>query len=160
GNVLRLSLLRSPEWPDPHADEGVHQFTYALVPHAGGWREAGTVRTGYELNSPLRFVAAQAHSGALPVEQSFAGLEPANLLLTALKQAEDGGDLILRFYETAGRKTDARITLPPGVVEVWDANLMEQAGEKLAFDGKSVTVPVGPYEIATLRLRLRSPASP
>ncbi len=22
GNVLRLSLLRSPEWPDPHADEG------------------------------------------------------------------------------------------------------------------------------------------
>ena len=38
-NVLRLSLLRSPEWPDPHADEGWHEFTYALVPHAGGWRK-------------------------------------------------------------------------------------------------------------------------
>ena len=37
GNVLRLSLLRSPEWPDPHADEGHHEFTYSLLPHAGGW---------------------------------------------------------------------------------------------------------------------------
>ena len=34
GNVLRLSLLRSPEWPDPHADEGHHEFTYSLYPHA------------------------------------------------------------------------------------------------------------------------------
>ena len=33
GNVLRLSLLRSPEWPDPHADEGHHEFTYSLYPH-------------------------------------------------------------------------------------------------------------------------------
>jgi alpha-mannosidase len=40
GNVLRLSLLRSPEWPDPHADEGHHDFTYSMYPHAGGWREA------------------------------------------------------------------------------------------------------------------------
>jgi alpha-mannosidase len=53
GNVLRLSLLRSPEWPDPHADEGHHEFTYSLYPHGGGWREAQTVRRGYELNYPL-----------------------------------------------------------------------------------------------------------
>jgi len=44
GNVLRLSLLRSPEWPDPHADEGHHEFTYSLYPHAGTWREAITRR--------------------------------------------------------------------------------------------------------------------
>jgi alpha-mannosidase len=42
GNVLRLSLLRSPEWPDPHADEGPHDFTYSLYPHGGTWREAQT----------------------------------------------------------------------------------------------------------------------
>ena len=160
GNVLRLSLLRSPEWPDPHADEGTHEFTYSLVPHAGGWREAGTVRAGYELNSPLRAMAAQNHDGSLPSVHSFVALEPANLLLTALKQAEDGGDLILRFYEFEGKKTAARITLPSGVAEVWEADLMEHAGEKLATDGKTVAVAVNPYEIKTLRLRLQAPAAP
>jgi alpha-mannosidase len=156
-NVLRLSLLRSAEWPDPHADEGKHEFTYSLVPHAGGWREAGTVRAGYELNSPLRAVAASTHSGMLPAEHSFLAIEPADLVLTALKQAEDGGDLILRFYESAGQKTTARITLPPGVEDVRDASLTEQAGEKLSFDGKVATLAVNPYEIKTLRLRLRTP---
>jgi len=160
GNVLRLSLLRSPEWPDPHADEGMHEFTYSLVPHAGGWREAGMVRAGYELNTPLRAIAAGNHDGSLPSVHSYVGIEPANLLLTALKQAEDSGDLILRFYEFAGKKTDARITLPPGVEEVWDADLMEHAGEKLPTDGKSVAVAVSPFEIKTLRLRLRAPAAP
>src|SRR5581483_2875445 len=54
GNVLRLSLLRSPAWPDPHADEGHHEFTYSLYPHRGTWRQAETVRRGYELNYKLR----------------------------------------------------------------------------------------------------------
>jgi len=158
GSVLRLSLLRSPEWPDPHADEGLHEFTYSLVPHAGGWREAGTVRLAYELNSGLRAVAAQNHTGTLPAGHSFISLEPANLMLTAMKQAEDGADMILRFYEYAGQKTVARIVLPPGVQEVRDANLMEQPGEELQFDGKTVEVAAKPYEIKTLRLHFRAPA--
>jgi alpha-mannosidase len=158
GSVLRLSLLRSPEWPDPHADEGTHEFTYSLLPHSGGWREVGTVRAAYELNTPLRAVAAQSHTGTLPGVHSFVALEPANLVLTAMKQAEDDADLILRFYESAGQKTEARITLPPNVEEVREANLMEQPGERLPSDGKTVTVAVNPWEIKTLRLRFRSAA--
>ena len=158
-NVLRLSLLRSPEWPDPHADEGRHEFTYSVIPHARGWREAGTERAGYELNTPLRAREAQSHTGALPSVHSFVEVEPANLLLTAMKQAEDGGDIILRFYEYAGQKTTAHITLPPGVAEVWEANLMEQPLGKLAADGKTVSVAVNPYEIKTLRLRMAAPAA-
>ena len=60
-NVLRLSLLRGPEWPDPNADQGHHEFTYSLYPHAGTWREALTVRQGYEVNYPL--MADNHHSG-------------------------------------------------------------------------------------------------
>jgi alpha-mannosidase len=39
GNVMRLSLLRSPTSPDPQADQGEHRFTYSLYPHTGGWDE-------------------------------------------------------------------------------------------------------------------------
>ena len=64
-NVLRLSLLRGPEYPDPNADQGHHEFTYSLYPHAGTWREALTVRQGYEVNVPLLAVTTTQHQGTL-----------------------------------------------------------------------------------------------
>ncbi|HET8636986.1 MAG TPA: glycoside hydrolase family 38 C-terminal domain-containing protein, partial [Acidobacteriaceae bacterium] len=50
GNVLRLTLLRSPTWPDPNADRGHQHFRYALYPHGGGWRQAMSVRHGFNFN--------------------------------------------------------------------------------------------------------------
>lgn len=49
--VLRLSLLRAATYPDPHADQGVHDFTYALLPHLGDWRQGGVIPAGYDLNA-------------------------------------------------------------------------------------------------------------
>ncbi|WP_322902877.1 alpha-mannosidase [Paenibacillus sp. SGZ-1009] len=50
---MRLSLLRAPKWPDHAADIGMHEFTYALLPHGGNWRDAHTVRAAAELNQPV-----------------------------------------------------------------------------------------------------------
>jgi hypothetical protein len=72
GNLLRLTLLRSPKWPDPDADMGHHHFHYALYPHAGTWKDALTIRHGWEYNYPLTGVVTTAHPGSLPVEHSFA----------------------------------------------------------------------------------------
>jgi alpha-mannosidase len=154
-NVLRLTLLRSPAWPDPHADEGAHEFTYSLFPHGSGGAGTGTMRNGYELNSRLIAVGTGSHSGELPAEYSFVSIEPENLIVTALKEEEDGKDMVIRFYEFGGRKTTARIALPSGVAEVFDANLMEQKGAKVAFDGKTALVEVKPNEITTLELRVQ-----
>ncbi len=74
GNLLRLTLLRSPKWPDPDADMGHHHFHYALYPHAGTWKDALTVRHGWEYNYPLEAVATTAHAGSLPAEHSFASV--------------------------------------------------------------------------------------
>ncbi len=52
-NVMRLSLLRSPKWPDPTTDMGTHSIEYSLYPHKGNWKDANTVRKGYEFNHPL-----------------------------------------------------------------------------------------------------------
>ena len=80
GNVLRLSLLRSPEWPDPHADEGHHEFTYSLYPHGGGWKDALTVRRGYELNYKLISLPIEKHQGSLAAEHSFLQAQQDNIL--------------------------------------------------------------------------------
>jgi alpha-mannosidase len=154
GNVLRLSLLRSPEWPDPHADEGHHEFTYSLYPHGGGWREAGTVRRGYELNYPLLPLGAGNHAGVLPAERSFLGIREDNVVVTAVKKAEDDDALIVRFYEWAGRKGDVHVQLPQAARAAAETDLMERPLHALALatNGTEVAVPTGPFEIKTLKV--------
>ena len=160
GNVLRLSLLRSPEWPDPHADEGHHEFTYSLYPHAGSWRDAQTVRRGYELNYKLIAVQSQKHDGTLPAEHSFVGIEADNVVLTAIKKSEDADSLVLRFYEWAGKEVEVKLHLPPGAQSASETDLMEKPMADLAVHNDAVTVHTKPYEIKTLKVQFASRALP
>jgi alpha-mannosidase len=152
GNVLRLSLLRSPEWPDPHADEGEHDFTYSLYPHAGTWREALTVRRGCELNYPLLALPVDKHEGALPAVHGFVQIQPEDVVLTAMKKAEDDGSLVVRFYEWAGKGGDVTLEVPQGAIAASDADLMENQLGHLPIKNDKVTVPTKPYEIKTVRV--------
>jgi len=159
GNVLRLSLLRSPEWPDPHADEGHHEFTYSVYPHGGGWKEALTIRRGYELNYKLVEIPTGKHQGGLAAEHSFVEAEADNVIVSALKKAEDDGSLILRFYEWAGKSGDVKLQIPPGAISAADADLMERPGESVRLQGETVTVPTKPYEIKTVKVQYAAPSA-
>ena len=125
GNLLRLTLLRSPKWPDPDADMGHHHFHYALYPHAGTWKEALTVRHGWEYNYPLTAVVTTAHPGALPADHSFASVTPDNVVLTAVKKAEDANGIIFRCYEWAGKDATVEFHVPPGATGATVTNMME-----------------------------------
>ena len=152
-NVLRLSLLRSPTWPDPEADRGHHQFSYSLYPHSGDWKQALTVRRGYEFNYKLRALQVEAHEGNLPPQHSFVGIAGDNVVLTALKKAEDSDALLIRFYEWAGTTAEVRLRLPEGASGASLTNLMEKPeGEQLPVTNHQVTVPVHPYEIVSVRV--------
>ncbi|HEX4785676.1 MAG TPA: alpha-mannosidase [Candidatus Sulfotelmatobacter sp.] len=156
GNVLRLSLLRSPEYPDPHADEGHHEFTYSLYPHAGGWKEALTVRQGYELNYKLIAVPSEKHEGSLPAEYSFLQTQPENVIVTAMKKAENENAVVVRFYEWAGKDGDVTLQLPPGAQSAVETDLMERPiGIGSLQDGR-VTLHTKPYEIKTIKVQFSS----
>jgi alpha-mannosidase len=153
-NLLRLSLLRSPEWPDPHADEGHHEFTYSFYPHAGGWRDAMTVRRGYELNYPMAVTQPTVHGGSLPSAHSFVKIDAPNVVLTAVKKAEDDDGLLIRFYEWAGKETSVRIDLDKAASKAEETNLMEKPEQELVLgdDAKGFLVPTKPYEIKTVKV--------
>lgn len=154
GNVLRLTLLRSPVFPDPDADRGRHSFRFALYPHSGNWDSALTVRRGYEYNSGLRAMQVQPHSGTLPLLHSFIALDAENVVLTAVKKAEDNDGLILRFYEWAGKQGDVAIEIPAGATSATLTDLMERPeGSPLPFTRpQEMAVPVKPYSIVTVRV--------
>jgi alpha-mannosidase len=152
GNVLRLSLLRAPTWPDPDADEGRHHFTYSFYPHAGDWKQADTVRQGYQLNYKLIAMQVDAHQGELPSSWSFAQLAPANLVLTALKKTEDSDALLFRFYEFAGMRGTATLTLSHPFGQAFETNLVETQGQPLKKTDNQISIPFGPYEIKTVKV--------
>ena len=158
--TIRLSLLRSPTDPDPHADQGPHDFTYAMYPHAGGWREADTELRAYELNYQLLPLATGVHKGSLPSAHSFVEIEPKNVILTAIKKAEDDDSVIFRFYEFEGRQSQVRLTLPRAGTVAAQTNLMEKEEHPLSLEsnGTAVATSIGPYEIKSVKVEFQKAA--
>jgi alpha-mannosidase len=158
-NVLRLSLLRSPTWPDAAADRGRHKFSYSLYAHGGDWKQALTVRRGYEFNYPLSAMQAWTHDGKWPASHSFVSVDADNVVLTALKKTEDGDALLLRFYEWAGKNGSVTVTVPSGATAATATNLMEKAeGGALPATDNKVTFAVHPFSIETIRVDYPAPA--
>jgi alpha-mannosidase len=153
GNVLRLSLLRSPTWPDAEADRGHHHFSYAVYPHGGDWKQALSVRHGYEYNYKLVAMQVESHTGTLAAKYSYASVKAENVVLTALKKAEDSNALIFRMYESAGKSSDVEIHLPKGATSATVTNLLEKSeGMELKLTGDTVTAPIHPWEILTVQV--------
>jgi alpha-mannosidase len=151
-NVLRLSLLRSPKWPDPTADQGNHSIDYALYPHAGDWKN-GTVRRGYEFNTPLVPVRTDRHKGKLPIRQSFIRLEPANLVLATVKQTEqDPACWVIQWYDANGQAVDAVLTLPETPRTAVLSDFLEQDGNPLPIEGTNIRVSTPAHSVVTVKV--------
>jgi alpha-mannosidase len=150
GNVVGISLLRSPLYPDPFADEGEHRFTYSLFPHSGDWTAAGVAREAFALNAPLFPVRAQ--EDALPRGFSLVEAEGLELALGSLKLAEDGDAVILRLYEPHGARGECTLRFGRPVERVERVNLLEEAEGPVEVHGGAVRLRVRPFEVVTLRV--------
>ncbi len=146
GSELRLSLLRAPKSPDPHADQGVHEFAYALLPHAGGWREAGVLAEAMRFNAPIRWTSA------VPAEP-FAAVDDPNVVLDTIKRGERSDDLVLRLYEAHGARGVARVRLASPVGEARLANALEEETGVVAIEDGALVLPYRPNQVLTVLVR-------
>ncbi|HEX2740004.1 MAG TPA: glycoside hydrolase family 38 C-terminal domain-containing protein, partial [Rubrobacter sp.] len=153
GNVLGLSLLRSPMYPDPLADEGDHHFTYSLFPHQGDWTEAGVVEEAFALNSPL-FTAEGTQDGPHPAESGLVSVEGVEVALGSLKMAEEGNGVILRLYEPHGARGECTLRFAHGVESAERVDLLEETESPVEVLEGKVRLDVRPFEVVTLRLEL------
>ncbi|MBZ5536328.1 MAG: hypothetical protein LAO31_10270 [Acidobacteriia bacterium] len=152
GNTIRLSLLRSPKWPDPTADRGKHIIEYALYPHPGRVNDGRTVERGYEYNNPLIAYQTGLHPGELPPVHSFVQITPASLVLTTIKQAEDSEAWMFQWYDTRGEDTKAVVTLPRIPKRVVQSNFLEADGETVPFKRNTVTLNSRKNAVVTLKV--------
>jgi alpha-mannosidase len=149
GSVMRLSLLRGPTHPDPTADLGGHQFTYALLPHPGDFRKAGVIEAAEDLNSPLLPAHGILAAGS---SRSLVEIDTREVIVEAIKRAEDSDATIVRLYEAWGRGCQARLrtTLPASRAFLCD--LLERNREEVAVHDGVIDVELTPFKILTLKL--------
>jgi alpha-mannosidase len=152
GNTMRLSLLRSPKYPDPTADRGKHVISYSLYPHSGRWQSAATHQRGYEFNTPLLTVMTDAHKGKLPATESFLSITPSNLVLTSVKKAEEGNAWVLQWYDVKGVSSSAVVSLPFLPSRALKSNFIEEDGAPIEVKGNTITVPTIAHGIVTVKV--------
>ena len=145
--VMRLTMLKAGTYPNPEADKERHTFTYSLYPHAGGWRTAGTVAQAYALNLPLLALCGDKQEGTLPDALSLVQVDCPNVIVEAVKKAQDSQDTVVRLYECYNRRTRMTVTLAKAPKAVFACNLLEREATPVEVEGKTFTDTVLPYEI-------------
>jgi alpha-mannosidase len=161
GSVMRLSLLRGPTWPDPDADKGHHRFSYALLPHAGLAASFGgpgsIVEEAEAFNLGLRAVPVgdTPSTPELPARTSIVDVSGA--MVSSVKRADRGDEVIVRIFEPAGSHGDVRLRLgesgitPIEGVTRTDALERDLASVELSSTG-AVELALQPFELVTLKL--------
>src|SRR5699024_11413424 len=145
---LRLSLLKSAIHPDPHADEGHHEFTYSLLPHEGNWQEGETVKEAWELNNPLSCSPGVAEKK----EISFLASSKGNIMIDAIKKAEYSDDIVIRVHEYEGKRSNVSLT-SDFTIETWqESDLMERPIDDQVNEGQ-IDFHIKPYEIKTFLVK-------
>jgi alpha-mannosidase len=152
GNVLRLSLLRSPKAPDPMCDMGRHTFSYVLLPHFGPLQYAGVVQAAYALNSPLRYAFLEPGPGVKGQPPAFVQVDDRNIVVEAVKKAEDDDGLVVRLYECHNARGQAELVCARKPKEAWLCDLEEKPLAELEVVDGVVPFSYKPFEILTVKL--------
>ncbi|MBP5274473.1 MAG: alpha-mannosidase, partial [Abditibacteriota bacterium] len=148
---LSLTLIKSGTHPDTRAEEGVHYFNYALLPHNGGFSAESVVRPAYEFNeAPAEF---SAETGSDP--GSLLSVDKANVIIEAVKKTEDGSGITVRMYEAEKTGTGAVLSTGFDFADASETNLLEEEIKPAVCGNRSVKLYFRPFEIKTLVFRLK-----
>ena len=158
GKVMRITLLRSPTMPDPMADYGEHRFKYSLYPHAGSWNEE-TQREAYLLNDPIIVYQSKVEGRKSETRtssfHSLVSVSTPNVILETVKRAEDENGIIVRLYESQRKRGQVRVKFGSAVESAWTTNLLEENESVLSVEQDSILLNINPYQIITLRVKLK-----
>ncbi|SCU90724.1 LAMI_0E03356g1_1 [Lachancea mirantina] len=171
GNLMRLSLLRSPKAPDAHADMGTHEIKYAIYPHRGSL-SSKTVQKALAFNYSFKYGIPKDLAAKFDEIISLGGDE--NLILANLKRGEDDKSLeseyaldtkkettiVVRLYESLGGEAHGTLDVKLPIkrafkIDNLETKVIEDVFEAQTTDtGTSIPIRLRPFEIATFKLVL------
>ncbi len=148
-STMRLSLIKSATMPDIHADQGIHRFTYSLLPHQGTWHQSVPAEAAL-LNAPPVLCGGDLQTPPISCDKN-------NVIIETLKPADHVKGFVARLYESHRCQCVATITLSPLVKRAFVCNLLEEEQYELPIDGDNlhqvhhqVQIKFGAFEIVSL----------
>ncbi len=150
--IVSLTAIKCGIYPNEEADQGMHEFSYAIYPHKGDFRDANTVQMAYSFNQPFETRTVKKSNGNLPEEFSLVYTENNNIVIETLKKCENGSGIILRLYDAFNCKSQPvlHFGMKPKYVAICD--LLENEITKLEISGNDVQLSVSNFEIVTLKV--------
>ncbi|MGA3325579.1 MAG: glycoside hydrolase family 38 C-terminal domain-containing protein [Terriglobia bacterium] len=167
-NTLRLTLVYTPgigggnghDYADQTSqDWGHHEFVYGLASHAGKWTQRNTDWQAQRLNAPLMAFQSTNHPGALGKSFSFLRVDSNHVFVTAVKKAEESGDIIVRVVEMRGERAPSLHMAFAGPITA----AQEVNGQEILVGAATITkgqleTSLEPYGIRTFMVKLAPPA--
>jgi mannosylglycerate hydrolase len=170
--VIALTLLRCVGWlsrpdllarkgnggwtlPTPGAQcAGDQVFEYSIIPHAGSWKDAGIVELAHQFAVPALVFGAAAGRLGKNAGRSLVRVDRKEIVLSALKKAENGGGVILRLWNASGETVRAVLDFGVPVSSVHHADLAENRQSVVPGQNGAFAVAFPPWRIVTLDVDL------
>ncbi|MBC7958636.1 MAG: alpha-mannosidase [Vallitaleaceae bacterium] len=134
---------------------GVQEYEYAIYPHAGDWSTGKVYVEAEKFNVPLKPIQTSKHKGSLPLEQGFITVKPEELVVTAIKKAEDRESYIVRLFNPTEATLMGSIEVVSAIKEAFMTNLNEKRLEALSVkDAHKIELEVMSNKIVTVEFVL------
>lgn len=132
---------------------GHHSYSFSITSHEAGWRNG--IHFGRESNEKLfAIIAPQKYAGAnLAESQSFLVVGKENIIVTAMKKAENEDAMVIRLYNYDDRDTDVELSLWKSFNHAFKTNLIEEEEEPISMEKNDLNLRVGHHEIITLKFK-------
>jgi alpha-mannosidase len=133
---------------------GRHRFEMAFEPHGPAPAAGALVASARAFTVPPRVVTVRSHAGAGERKRSFLEVErrTGDVVLSALKQAEDRSGVIVRLFNPGDEEAQARIAVSVPVAQAFAVNLLEKRQDRLIVEENAVSVRLGPRQIQTIEI--------
>ena len=151
--MISLTLLKAAMGPDENADQGHHNFTYAIYPHIGDFSVPTVVREGYALNSPIAATPIAGARGSIATT-SLCSVSNPNVIIEAVKKAEQDDAIVLRLYEAGRTRGPVAVTFGGTVTEAVECNLLEEPLRDAEYRENTLYFHINPFQIKTYKITL------
>lgn len=149
---LALTLINSSTSPDPYPERGIHHITLWLGICAEDAKKAEEMAMA--CSHVMFYQPSNSHAGVLPMESSLLAASYSHAVISAVLPGEDGS-LLVRAYETVGKKEKVRLHFDSDVAFARQVNLLEQERSMVVnVQGREVEFEVAPYSLAEVKVKL------
>ncbi|MHB0997727.1 MAG: alpha-mannosidase [Armatimonadota bacterium] len=154
--TIALTLMRctgngvgGPEQQTDGQMLGLHQFKYAIYPHAGDWQAADVWQQAWAHNVPFKVAQTGIHEGKLPAANSFMSISDSSVVLSTLKKAENADQIVTRVYNIEEAPASGCQIAISNTGNLYAANLNEEITDNTSAGEGAVTIDVHAKRIIT-----------